>query len=60
MKKTIFGLIAFIGLLILFGTAGASDNGVIHGVQVFIQAFIGILLTAAGLFMWNVFDIRGN
>lgn len=47
MKK-LFGLIIFLGFLLLLGTAGASDAGTIDGSQMLLQISISAVMIAIG------------
>ena len=49
MKVTIFDLCFFIGLILIFGTAGKSDtNDLMPLSQILSQCLIGILLMVIG------------
>ena len=48
MKERIGGLILLIGLLVLIGTAGASDLELLTGVQEASQLITGLLISLTG------------
>ena len=58
MMKKLCGAIFFIGLLILLGTAGASDMEMISGSSETIRLTTGMALCAVGFFKGRLWDVE--
>lgn len=48
MKNIIFGLCMFVGFMIILGTAGSSDLGLIECNKILVQSFIGVGVMGVG------------
>lgn len=50
MKKSFFGLCMLTGFMIILGTAGASDIGLIEFKDIVAQGLIGLGISTVGFF----------
>jgi uncharacterized membrane protein YciS (DUF1049 family) len=46
--KYIFRALIFLGIVLIWGTAGASDHNTIDGLQIMLQVTIGVVMIGSG------------
>ena len=56
MKK-VFGFIFLMGILVLFGTAGASDMGVITERETFVRSCLGLAMVVSSFFAGRLWEV---